>query len=98
MQCPLIRMAKNQLSVSATGAMQRISKLLFVWQPAEVDDRVPLREPRCGREERLLERGVLAGIEPRRTARCSRVKRFQLGAGKSCGGWPIGKPQIPPTE
>ena len=55
MQGPLRRMAKRKLSASAIGAIQRISKLLFVWQAAEMNDGPPLREPRCGREERSFE-------------------------------------------
>lgn len=55
MQGPLSRMAKKKFSASAIGAIQRISKLLFVGQAAEMNDGPPLREPRCGREERSFE-------------------------------------------
>src|SRR2546423_13926279 len=86
---------KHQLAPAPSWAVQRIPKLLFVWQSAEMDDRVPLREPRRGHGERLLERRVLPEIELRRTARRSREERFELSAGEPGGGKPIGKLQIP---
>ena len=55
MQGPLSRMAKKKLPASAIGAIERISKLLFVGQAAEMNDGPPLREPRCSREQRSFE-------------------------------------------
>jgi len=97
MQCPLVRAAKNQLSVSAIDVAKRVSELLFVWQTAEMNEWIPACEPCCSREERAIERRVRAEIEQRRPARCPRKKSFELGAGKFCRGRPIRKPKIPPT-
>ena len=97
MQCPLIGMAENELA-APVSAVERVAELLFLGQSAEMDDRAPLRQSRCGSCKRPLQRHVRAEIQQRRTARCSREKPVELGTGEFCGGRPIGKAQIVPTR